>query len=134
MSILAVLLCFVFASPRASEVTTNSEYIMQVSFYHFLVMGQPIQAPLYTSNLILISQEVFRMNLNSRSNPNEIFDDQGHIISNHLAKSSSSDLRLLYHSVSSIKNVVIDSSCSFASNFTGDNNAWIKGVTGYSWI
>ena len=53
-----------------------------------------------------------------------IFDGQGHTISNLVIKSSFSEVGVFGYSTGAIKNLVMDSSCSVTSTFTG--NAYIR--------
>ena len=60
------------------------------------------------------------------------FDGQGHVISNLKMTSSSSEYIGLfgYSSGLSIRNAILDSSCSITSSYSGSNNAYV-GVAGY---
>ena len=59
------------------------------------------------------------------------FDGQGHTISNLVVKSSLTHVGLFEETSKTIKNVVLDSSCSVACSFTGNDNLHIGGVIGY---
>ena len=60
-----------------------------------------------------------------------MFDGQGHTISN-LAISSSSQFTGLFGYLNGalIRNVVLDSSCSVVSSFSGSNSVFIGGIIG----
>lgn len=60
------------------------------------------------------------------------FDGQGHIISNFVMNSSSQFSGLFgYSDGLTIKNVVLDSSCSLESSYRGISDAYLGGVIGY---
>ena len=68
---------------------------------------------------------------------NGTFDGQGHVISNLVMSSSSLESVGLFGSSATltIKNVIIDSSCSFASSYNGSSSefdyGYVGGVIGY---
>ena len=66
----------------------------------------------------------------SKSSFDGTFDGQGHTISDLAIKSSSANVGLFGYSSGTIKNVVLDSSCSVTGNFTGNENVCVGGVIG----
>ena len=63
---------------------------------------------------------------------NGTFDGQGYVISNLAMNFSLQYVGLFgYSRGHTIKNVVIDYSCSFASSFTGNNNVRVGGIIGH---
>ena len=61
-----------------------------------------------------------------------VFDGQGHVISNLEMTSSSYIVGLFGYSEGlTIKNVILDSSCSITSSYSGSDNAYIGGIIGY---
>ena len=61
-----------------------------------------------------------------------VFDGQGHVISNLKMDSSSQYVGLFGYSEGlSIKNVILDSSCSIASSFNGSDSVLVGGLIGY---
>ena len=61
-----------------------------------------------------------------------IFDGQGHMISNLEMNSSLEYAGLFGYSTGlTIKNVILDSSCSITSLFSGPNFAWVGGIIGW---
>ena len=59
------------------------------------------------------------------------FDGQGHTISNLAIKSSSEDVGLFgYSEGATIRNVVLDSSCSVVSSYSGYSNVYVGGIIG----
>ena len=61
-----------------------------------------------------------------------IFDGQGHIISNLNLNSSLTHVGLFgYSTGATIKNVVLDDSCSFVSSYSGTNITGIGSISGY---
>ena len=60
------------------------------------------------------------------------FDGQGHVISNLVINSASQYVGLFgYSGGLTIKNVVLDSSCSITSSFNGSSFAYVGGIIGY---
>ena len=62
-----------------------------------------------------------------------VFDGQGHVISNLKMDSSSSQYVGLfgYSTGLTIKNVILDSSCSITCSYSGSNYAYVGGIIGY---
>ena len=61
-----------------------------------------------------------------------VFDAQGYIISNLIMKTSIQCVGIFgVMRGSTIKNVVVDSSCSFASSWSGSSAAYIGGIVSY---
>ena len=61
-----------------------------------------------------------------------VFDGQGHVISDLAMNSSSQNVGLFGFSYGhTIRNVILDSSCSITSTFNGSNTASIGGIIGY---
>ena len=60
-----------------------------------------------------------------------IFDGRGHTISNIGIKSSSVNVGLFGELFGVVKNLVMDSTCSVASNFTGSVHSYVGGIIGF---